>query len=54
MTSSILQIIIGWFITYKMPSILKAKGTQDKVIKLIGWLFIIAGVISFAHSLFAD
>ncbi len=54
MIFSILRIIIGWFITYKVPAMLKAKGTQAKVIKLIGWLFIISGVISFAHSLFAD
>ena len=52
MIGSIIELAIGWFITYKVPSILKAKGTQATIIKLIGWLLMIAGVISFARAIF--
>ena len=51
MIGSIIEIALGWFVTYKLPSILKVKkGTQGTIIKLIGWLLMIAGVISFVRS----
>ena len=52
MIGSIIEIIIGWLVTYKAPKILKTKGTQATIIKLIGGLLIIAGVISFARAIF--
>ncbi len=53
MTSSIIEIILGWLITYKGPKMLKAKGTQATIIMLVGWLLIIAGVFSFVKSVLA-
>ena len=50
MIGSIIEIVIGWLITYKAPKILKAKGTQATIIKLVGWLLIIAGLISFVRA----
>ena len=50
MIGSILEIVIGWLITYKAPKMLKAKGTQATIIKLVGWLLIIAGLISFVRA----
>ena len=51
MIGSIIKIVIGWLVTYKAPKMLKAKGTQATIIKLVGWLLIIAGVISFVRSI---
>lgn len=53
MTGSIIELIMGWFVTYKAPGILKAKGTQAAIIKLIGWLLIVAGIIGFVSSILA-
>ena len=50
MIGSIIEIVIGWLITYKAPKMLKAKGTQATIIKLVGWLLIIAGLISFVRA----
>ena len=51
MIGSIIEIVIGWLITYKAPKMLKAKGTQATIIKLVGWLLIIAGLISFVRAI---
>lgn len=51
MIGSIIEIVIGWLVTYKAPKMLKAKGTQATIIKLIGWLLIIAGIISFVRAI---
>ena len=50
MIGSIIEIVIGWLITYKAPKMLKAKGTQATIIKLVDWLLIIAGLISFVRA----
>ena len=50
MIGSIIEIVIGWLITYKAPKMLTAKGTQATIIKLVGWLLIIAGLISFVRA----
>ena len=50
MIGSIIEIVIGWLITYKAPKMLKAKGTKATIIKLVGWLLIIAGLISFVRA----
>ena len=50
MIDSIIELALGWFIAYKGLRSIKAKGMQAKIIKLIGWLLIIAGVISFIRA----
>lgn len=47
MIGSIIELALGWFIAYKGPRLFKARGMQAHIIKLIGWLLMIAGVISF-------
>jgi len=54
MIGSIIEIILGWLITYKGPKMLKAKGTQATIIKLIGWFLIIAGVVSFVRAVLGN
>ena len=51
MIGSIIEIAIGWFITFKGPKLIKAKGTQAIIIKLIGWLLMIAGIYSFVRTI---
>ena len=51
MIGSIIEVVIGWLIIYKAPKMLKAKGTQATIIKLVGWLLIIAGLISFVRAI---
>lgn len=51
MIGSIIEVALGWFITFKCPKLLKAKGTQATIIKLIGWLLMIAGVYSFVRTI---
>ena len=51
MIGSIIEIVIGWLVTYKAPKMLKAKGTQAVIINLSGWLLIIGGVISFVCAI---
>lgn len=50
MIGSIVELALGWFIVYKAPRLFKAKGLQANIIKLIGWLLMIAGVISFVRA----
>lgn len=47
MIGYIIELALGWFIAYKGPRLFKARGMQAHIIKLIGWLLMIAGVISF-------
>ena len=54
MIGSIIEIILGWLITYKCPKMLKAKGTQATIIKLVGWFLIIAGVVSFVRAVLGN
>lgn len=50
MIGSIIELALGWFIAYKCPRLFKAKGMQTNIIKLIGWLLMIASVISFFRA----
>lgn len=50
MIGSIVELAFGWFIVYKAPRLFKTKGLQANIIKLIGWLLMIAGVISFIRA----
>lgn len=52
MIGSIIEIIIGYFAIYHFPKKIKAKGNQAKIIKLIGLLVIIMGLVNFVHSIF--
>ncbi len=54
MIGSIIEIILGWLINYKGPKMLKAKGTQATIIKLVGWFLIIAGVVSFVRAVLGN
>jgi hypothetical protein len=51
MIGSIIELVFGWFIVFKAPRILKAKGIQATIIKLIGWLLIIASIVDFIRHL---
>ena len=51
MIGLILELALGWFITFKGPKLLKVKGSQATIIKLIGWLLMIAGVYSFIRAI---
>lgn len=51
MIGSIIEIVIGWLIAYTPQKFLKAKGTQITIIKLVGWLLIVAGLISFVRAI---
>ena len=50
MVNALLELGIGWFLTYKVVSIIGAKGKFAMIIKIIGLLLIIGGVVSLAHS----
>ena len=54
MIGSIIEVVIGWLIIYKAPKMLKAKGTQATIIKLVGWFLIIAGVVSFVRAVLGN
>ena len=45
MIGSIVELALGWFVVYKAPRLFKAKGLQANIIRLIGWLLMIAGVM---------
>ena len=51
MVNALLEIGIGWFLTYKVVKIIGAKGNFAKVVKIIGVLLMIGGIVSFAHSI---
>ena len=51
MIGSIIEIIIGYFVIYHFPKMIKAKGNQAKIIKFIGLLVIIMGFAHFLHSI---
>lgn len=46
MTRALLEIVIGYFITYKVPNIVGAKGLLATIIKIIGIILLIGGFIS--------
>lgn len=51
MVNALLELGIGWFLTYKAVRIIGAKGNFAMVIKIIGMLLMIGGVVSLAHSI---
>lgn len=51
MTNALLELGIGWFLTYKAVRIIGAKGKFAIIIKFIGILLMIGGVVSLAHSI---
>lgn len=51
MVNALLELGIGWFLTYKVVRIIGAKGNFAMAIKIIGVLLMIGGVVSLAHSI---
>lgn len=51
MANALLELGIGWFLTYKGVRAIGAKGNLAMVIKIIGVLLMIGGVVSLAHSI---
>lgn len=49
MVNALLELGIGWFLTYKVVRIIGAKGNLALIIKIIGVLLMIDGVISLVH-----
>ena len=49
MANALLELGIGWFLTYKVVRIIGAKGNYAIIIKIIGVLLMIGGVVSLAH-----
>lgn len=49
MVNALLELGIGWFLTYKAVRIIGAKGNLGMVIKIFGVLLMIGGVVSLAH-----
>lgn len=52
MVNALIELAVGWFVTYRVAKIVGAKGKLAIVIKVIGVLLMIAGVISFTHLIF--
>lgn len=52
MVNAFLELVIGWFVTYKVVGIIGAKGNRALVIRIIGVLLMIGGGVSFVHSVF--
>lgn len=51
MVNALLELGIGWFLTYKVVRIIGAKGNFALIVKTIGVLLMIGGVVSFAHAI---
>lgn len=51
MTTAIIALGIGYFVTYKVPSILSLKGMTATIVKVIGIILLIMGFISFVESI---
>lgn len=49
MKLAIIALGIGYFITYKVPEILKLQGTLSTMVKIIGILLLILGFIDLAE-----
>ena len=47
--SSIIKIIIGWFVLEKMPGVVGAKDLLATIIKIIGVIVLISGLIDIIH-----
>lgn len=51
MVNALLELGIGWFLAYKVVRIIDAKGKFAMIIKIIGVILMIGGVVSLAHSI---
>lgn len=51
MVNALLEFGIGWFLTYRPVIIIGAKGYFAMMIKIIGILLMIGGIVSFVHSI---
>lgn len=53
MVSGIIELVVGYFVAYKVPGVLGIKkGVAPVVIKIIGVFLIIVGTINFIKGLF--
>lgn len=52
MVNALLKLGIGWFLTYRVVQIIGAKGNFAMIVKIIGVLLMIGGVVSLAHTMF--
>lgn len=50
MVNALLELGIGWILTYKVVRIIGAKGNFAMLIKIIGVLLMIGGIVSLVHS----
>ena len=53
MIGAIIEIVIGWFLIEKVSSIVGAYGILSTVIKIIGVIVLIGGLVSLAHCFFS-
>lgn len=51
MISAVLELGIGYFVTYKLPYILELNGNLSKVVKVVGVLMLILGFINLVECL---
>lgn len=51
MVTAIIELGIGYFVTYKVPGILNLTKTIALVVKIIGILFLILGFIEFVQHI---
>jgi len=49
MVNALLELGIGWFLTYKAVRVIGAKRRLAMVIKIIGIILMISGVVSLTH-----
>lgn len=46
MISSLIEIAVGYFVTYHVPGMIKAKEALETIIRLIGVIILIGGFVS--------
>lgn len=51
MTTAIISLGVGYFVTYKVPLILSLKGMTATIVKVIGIILLIMGFISLVESI---
>lgn len=52
MAGLIVKLIIGWFLYEKIPNLVGASGILATIIKLVGILMIISGLVDIVYWIF--
>lgn len=52
MAGLIVKLIIGWFLLLKIPNLVGASGILATIIKLVGILMIISGLVDIVYWIF--